>query len=484
MQGDFSRDSFDPLHRFTRVLQQQGRVQLDADANEGGAIGLYLLRALAADLIGPYGGSATGFAIGAAQANGNFTIGPGRYYVDGLLCENAATVIYSVDDKLGVLQPYLPTPPEPLPPQPPVEQAGGYLVYLDVWERHVASAQLDGLREIALGGPDTASRAQLVWQVKLLKNAFTTAAAAPAKNPTGAPKGTAPKAGAAPSVDDLRASAEQALADLRAPSGMLIARAADPTKPDDSTPCLISPQARYRGFENQLYRVEIRRGGTAQGPATAEAQPGASVATFVWSRENASVIFAVADIAGERVRLAAGWHDARFGLNVGDFVEISDDVAELTGRVDDLRRVVAWDADSLTVTLDATPFITTDDPARRVILRLWNHVARPGDPNAAPLADDNALLLVEGRPLPLEDGITVEFPGGTANSPARYRTGDYWLIPARTASADIIWPRDATGAALPRPPAGIVHHYAPLAGFPDATGAATDLRRIIQPLAK
>jgi hypothetical protein len=44
MKGDFSRDSFDPVKHFSRVLQQQGRVQLDADWNEQAAILLHYLR--------------------------------------------------------------------------------------------------------------------------------------------------------------------------------------------------------------------------------------------------------------------------------------------------------------------------------------------------------------------------------------------------------------------------------------------------------
>ena len=38
MQGDFTRDTFDVRHHYTRVLMQQGRVQLDADWNEQTAI--------------------------------------------------------------------------------------------------------------------------------------------------------------------------------------------------------------------------------------------------------------------------------------------------------------------------------------------------------------------------------------------------------------------------------------------------------------
>jgi hypothetical protein len=56
MKGDFTRDTFDPAKHFTRVLMQQGRVQLDADWNEQGAILLHYLQALATDLIGPFGG--------------------------------------------------------------------------------------------------------------------------------------------------------------------------------------------------------------------------------------------------------------------------------------------------------------------------------------------------------------------------------------------------------------------------------------------
>jgi hypothetical protein len=58
--------------------------------------------------------------------------------------------------------------------------------------------------------------------------------------------------------------------------------------------------------------------------------------------------------------------------------------------------------------------------------------------------------------LDLEDGVQVQFAGGP------YRCGDYWLIPARADTADVVWP--ATGgepAALP--PDGPTYRHAPLA---------------------
>ena len=42
------------------------------------------------------------------------------------------------------------------------------------------------------------------------------------------------------------------------------------------------------------------------------------------------------------------------------------------------------------------------------------------------------------------------------------KAGDYWLIPARSATGDIEWPHDDAGP-LPRPPHGERRHYSPLA---------------------
>jgi hypothetical protein len=56
MKNDISRDTFDPARHFSRILVQQGRVQLDADANEQSSILVHYLRTLATDLIGAHGG--------------------------------------------------------------------------------------------------------------------------------------------------------------------------------------------------------------------------------------------------------------------------------------------------------------------------------------------------------------------------------------------------------------------------------------------
>ena len=52
MRGDFSRLRFDRAKNYTAVLAQQGRVQLDSDANEQVAIGEHLRSIGLIDIIG------------------------------------------------------------------------------------------------------------------------------------------------------------------------------------------------------------------------------------------------------------------------------------------------------------------------------------------------------------------------------------------------------------------------------------------------
>src|SRR5437588_10157922 len=51
-RSDITRDTFNRLNNFSRVLKQQGRVDLDAEWNEQVDILLYYLRTLTKDLVG------------------------------------------------------------------------------------------------------------------------------------------------------------------------------------------------------------------------------------------------------------------------------------------------------------------------------------------------------------------------------------------------------------------------------------------------
>jgi uncharacterized protein DUF6519 len=482
MQGDFSRITFDRANHYSAVLSQQGRVTLDADINESAAIVLHHLRTTVADLIGPAGvpaGPDGGFLIDTITTSGkepDLSVSAGRMYVDGILVENDADGTYW-DQPDGHLD--ADAEGDRLPETP-------YLVYLRVWEQLVTALEAPALREIALGdlAPDTSARAKVVWQI----------AAARPDEVFGSPPGPP--------------TAEEALGWLlrtfqRTPDQipLLQARATRPDDADDDL-CDVAPDARYRGPENQLYRVQIHTGGAPQAPAEPQGTrrrgrraqgeaPVAESATFVFSRDNGAVEAPIASMSGNVVRLAAPGRDGKLAFDVGDWVEIVDDayaarVADdvQSGWAPPLRRIRSVDAAGLLVTLHDDPPArdygpqTGSDRDLHPVLRRWDHrpTAVTDDGRTLTAGPDGALPVVAGTWIELEKGVQVRFAPDDTGS-RRYRRGDWWALAARVVTGDL-WPAD--DEAL-RPPNGVAYHYAPLAwvdgdaadrrpAFPPATG--------------
>jgi Family of unknown function (DUF6519) len=501
MEGDLSRITFNKSNQYSRVLMQQGRVLDDADLNEQAEIVNHALRTLITDLAGSHWGTVDGdmeldaqnnaikltnpspdsFKIGqwmkqdGTAALNDFSINSGHYYVDGLLCVNEQPIAYSGQGGF----------PEKL------ENSKKYLVYLEAWERSVSYLEDSNLREIALGmdGPDTAERAKVIWQVK------TPAAMLPNKLeeylkafPAQTPKER---------VEFIEALTEK-LQGLAQPAnrGYIKARAKAPTTPPKD-PCTISPDARYRGTENQLYRVEIHKSGTA------------GTATFKWSRENGSVVLPILKLEGNAVRLGNLGRDDRLSLTAGDWVEIVDVdyilqiSGDLDGKASPLLQVVDVDHINMVVTLSGKPGANlSDDQAKHPLLRRWDQKGGTGKRGEPPkLSADGSVIIQEASNpdtnwITLEDGIQIQFqpPSADTQPSSVYRTGDYWLIPARTVTGDILWPQqagvDAQSPPVPvaLPPDGVDHHYALLAIVPiDANGGVgeiIDLRYLIPPLGK
>ncbi len=169
MAGDYTRFTHQPEKRNSSVLMQQGRVQLDSDSNEQVEI---LKRRLEVQAFDTFCGCAVpdttpdGFkaAVVTQGTQHDLTLGTGRMYVEGHLAE-----IFEGEAWTYLNQPFLPNPPalEPVAGAVP-------LVYLDVWDREVTWVQDRNLLEKALQGPDTATRIQTVWQVKIAVGACDT----------------------------------------------------------------------------------------------------------------------------------------------------------------------------------------------------------------------------------------------------------------------------------------------------------------------
>lgn len=417
MKGDFTRETFQAANHFSRVLFQQGRVTTDADPNEQTAILLHMLRTLARDLIGPYAAPREegGFQI-LQDANGGFSIGRGRYYVDGILVENETTCSYTAQPD------YPPAVDDVVLAQRTTPSGKVLWVYLDVWERLLTPIDAPGMREVALGGPDTALRAKTVWQVKVMDTGLTVEQVEKNKQP---PACDAP------------------LALLSTISKATLAARVDPGDVVDD-PCILPPEARYRGTENQLYRVEVHLGGSA------------ATATFKWARDNASRLTAWTGTTGEVLQVA----DSR-GFEAGNWVELTHDALDLHGKPGTLVRIIKVAPGALTLDPGTIAVATPWSPALvRPKVRRWDQVQK-----GATVLRDGALPIIEGKMgeptwIGLEDGVQVAFSeNGT------YRSGDYWEIPARVATGEVEWPTVLTPTGempVSLSPQGIEHRYAPL----------------------
>lgn len=360
MKGDFTRLTHDPAKRYSKVLRQQGRADLDADTNELVQIIGTRDETTLRDVIGQ-----TGFPKGSgmqvtALADGTLRINPGRAYVDGLLAElpGNAQINYAT-------QPDLPSPPAIAP-----QHARRDLVYLDVWERLVTAHQDPEIKEVALGGADTATRVQVVCQVRILKGV-----------------------GAAMTCDTPLAQWAP-----EASGGLLSTELDTPAIPPD--PCSPLPGSAFRGLENRLYRVEIHQPGNV------------GQATWKWSRDNGAVTFSIREFRPnepKRVELVRMGRDAMLSIKKDDWTEILGDKTDLHGTGGTIAQVDVADTATRIVTFKSD--VDAHETEAHPIVRRW----------------DGAVQTTSNNAIELEDGIHVRFSG------SNFRAGDYWTFTARTA---------------------------------------------------
>src|SRR5450759_320711 len=148
MGGDYTRWTYNPAKDYSGVLKQQGRVDLDADWNELIETIDRRWRAETVDIIGRAVvtmSTPEAFLI-VPTGPGQFTIGVGRMYVDGLLAECHGLGPSQYDAVLGEVNGAAPVPfdGQPYYPNPrprPSGRGATDLIYLDVWRREVTAVQ-------------------------------------------------------------------------------------------------------------------------------------------------------------------------------------------------------------------------------------------------------------------------------------------------------------------------------------------------------
>lgn len=535
MTGDFSRNSQNPTKSYTGVLMQQGRVQVDADWNEQLALAQHRTDTETRDVIGECGTpmGENGFGISLTPTKDDFFIHPGRYYVGGLLCEidpewvsasvtvsgttgtatlssswldgrplaqfdwieirnqgdstyaqigsvpKPTTITASEPVELALryitagfpslkatrlrraltylTQPFYPSPDlEPGVSSPPLEapgsgltlESGDYVVYLEAWQRSVNALEDPHIREVALDGPDTAERLQTVWQVKVL--------------PVTAATGTNLCEAQLPEWKSLIAGANT--------TGQMNAKAAP--APQTTNKCLLPPAAGFQGLQNQLYRVEIFHGGSQ------------AEATIVWSRDNGMVETSIVSVNATTpnvVTVSSLGTDDLHSFAINDWVEIVDRDDELNGTQRFLAQIVAPAPDpvSLQITLSASvpqPFLDgINNPPTPTTnyyrLKRWDM------PSTAPAT---GIQIVPKTWMQIENGVQVQFTDG------HYAPRAWWLIPARTTTADIEWPpfQVPNTEPIPQSPSGVVRDFCRIGSIVSEEGAWTfgDCRKFFPPL--
>ena len=388
MKGDFTRKTFDRPKHYSGVLMQQGRVQLDADWNENLAIGSHLLQTLTRDVIGecgvPIHVDAYKIDVPApivlpTQPDFSILAGPqgkGRMYVSGLLIETENDTTY-------LTQPdWLSAPAGAtlanLGPQSVALSDGETrvdLVYVDVWPRTISAIEDPHIREVALGGPDTAERVKLIWQVKV-------------------------KTGVGPNA---KCNMPIGVPSLGGGTAQLIV-ASPPVPPD---PCEPTAQGGYQGPDNRFYRIEVHEGGPL------------GTATFKWSRDNGSVVAAIEQFktVTEIVVKSLG-RDDTLKFKAGDFVEVTDDATDLSGLPGTIAKITVDEA-SRTLTLNTPiPDAVRLATGRHPKVRRW---------------DGGDAQLITAAAIDLEAGLKVQF-GSTGTD---FRPGDYWTFAARVVDGSI-----------------------------------------------
>ncbi len=317
MQGDFTRSTFKADKHYSSVRMQQGRVQLDADWNEQLDIGEHLDRTTNRDVIGVNGAPKTGggFEIGVSGDHKTYTVTAGRIYADGILVESDA--------------------PQTVP-VPPILADRTDLVYLDVWERHITAVEDPAIREIALGGPDTCTRTEVVAQVKVTQD-------------------SAPPA---PGGGRLTVELEAV--------------------PPATSPCQPTPAGGYRGLENHLYRVEIHTGGAL------------GTATFKWSRDNGSLVAAVEKfVSANQIQVTNLGRDQVMSFKKDDWAEVIDDASELSLKAGTLAQITDLNATTRILTLSKS--VSGFDLNGHPKIRRWDQASDAIPTAAGPIALEDGI---------------------------------------------------------------------------------------------
>ena len=324
MGSDRARISYDKSREYRSVVAQQGRVTLEADVNEEVVIASEALRYETIDIIGPTGTPDNGYLV-SVDAAGNLTVGPGIMYVGGWRMRFRQPVPVANQPE-WIDQPPLAWTQNPKPAL--------YVIALLVTEQEVQAVEDQALREVALGGPDTAARTRLMQHIVAVPTDDDTCAAVLKDWDR-----TLKPLGLALHPDTLALDFDAAFQVSFYP----------PAGPAD--PCCPPAQGGYLGADNQLVRVTV----TSYDTAT-------HTGTLLWGWNNASFLYRatlVDPTANPQIlTLSPAPVDSEHTPQINQVIEVLRSTMEL-GNPADLNFIAAPEGDVITLVSAGTVFDPT-----------------------------------------------------------------------------------------------------------------------------
>jgi Family of unknown function (DUF6519) len=426
MGSDRARVSYDAGQQYRSVVMQQGRVAVEADWNEAQLIASEETRHEALDFVGPAGTPGNGYAISMTTGSFDFDIGAGVMYVGGMRAWLPEGLQYSQQQRNDWMDWSNDASWVPVPTTAPTTNE---YVYLFLREQEVSAVEDSDLKDIALGGPDTAQRSRLVQHVVRLETAGTDCPSALATAQT-------TWAGEGFTLNELDYSV--------ASFAQLQVGFVPPSTPP--TPCDPVAQSGYLGADNQLIRVQV-------------SDPKASPQCLLWGYDDASFLYGVTVTSATSVTLQSAPVDAEHIPQSGQVVEIlmpagllsnGQYIAAPTGQIFTLG-ASAYDPDSKILTLPSSLDVslygdgTSNNPSPpQVFLRVWE--------GTLPITPGTYQMLPN-------TGVQVNLTSTNTNNV--FRGGDYWMFAVRPALATLVYPERYTSG--PQPPDGPREWICPLA---------------------
>ena len=403
MTADRARVSYDPTRQYRSVISQQGRVTLEADNNEAAAIADEALRLETIDVVGVTGTPDNGYAPGSGSGPGGVSIGPGIFYLGGWRLQ--------LDKKID-----LSSQPDWLDQPATKITTGNLLVALLLNEQSVCAVEDQALREVALGGPDSAARARLMQHFLRLPLHGKTCVA-----------------GATMLTDLLTADGVtidpatlQLMSQARLQAGFV-------PGPPAADPCTPAAAGGYLGADNQLIRVTV-----------IDYKAAAQTGTLLWGWNNASTLYRAGMTNPLTLTLTGAPVDFEHAPQLGQAVEIlrsqaklDDDgnyVAAPQGFVTTVAQAYSFDFGTVGLTDPLPPEYQSD--SNPLFIRLWQAIV--------PFTAGQTTALDSASGIT----VTITLPA----LPAHIALRPFWRFAVRPSTPVQIYPQRYLDA--PQPPDG------------------------------